>query len=71
MNSKSAINFTVSFRAWDEPSLMRSLALFPNYPDWTSLKNRENVSEFGHQDQIRSDRKVLIEAIQALMILPE
>ena len=51
---------------------MRSLALFPNYPDWTSLKkNRENVSEFGHQDQIRSDRKVLIEAIKAVMILPE
>ena len=50
---------------------MRSLALFPNYPDWTSLKNRENVSEFRHQDQIRSDRKVLIEAIQAVMILPE
>ena len=61
MNGKSAINFTVSFRAWDEPCLMRSLALFPNYQDWTSLKNRENFSEFGHQDQIRSDRKVPIE----------
>ena len=52
-------------------SLIQSLALFPNYQDWTSLKNRENVSEFGHEDQIRLDRKVPIEATLAVIILPE